>query len=151
MLMKSSGSIAFLFLLSCLLVTGCGDPQRAKLVGTWEIAQADSLMRRLDESDTDMGADDPEAMATSPKMQLQFFRNGRLKTSTAMGTVTPNPKQGSWEMVSFDEASGRMKVKCQIGMQETEHEIEFIDTDSIKLVPPNMAGLSMKLRFQRKK
>ena len=27
-------------------------------------------------------------------------------------------------------------VKCQIGLQETETEIEFIDADTIKLVPP---------------
>ena len=150
--MKTSGYIAFLFLLSCLLVSGCGNPQRAKLVGTWEIAQADSLMRRLDETDDDdSGANGAEAMSTGPKMQLQFFRNGELTTTTEMGAVSSNPKQGRWEMVSFDEASRQMKVKCQIGMQETEHEIEFIDVDTIKLVPPNMAGLSLKLRFQREK
>jgi hypothetical protein len=151
-LMKISSYFAFLLLLSCLLVSGCGDPQRAKLVGTWEIEQADSLMQRLDESDTnDSAAKDAEAMSTGPQMQLQFFGNGGLTTTTAMGIVIPTPKQGRWEMVSFDETSQQMKVKCQIGLQETEHEIEFIDADTIKLVPPNMAGLSLKLRFQRKK
>jgi small subunit ribosomal protein S16 len=137
-------------LLSCLLVTGCGDPQRSKLVGTWEIEQSESLVRRLDDnsSDAELG---PEAIPSAPKMQLQFFRNGNLQTTTMIGIVAPTPKQGRWKMLSFDEQSGNMKVKCTIGLQETEHEIEFIDADTIKLVPPNLAGLSLKLRFRKKK
>ena len=149
--MKTTGYFAFLLLLSCLLSAGCGNSQRAKLVGTWEIEQPESLMQRLDEPTAEDSADVDAEMSRDPKMLLEFFRNGRLATTTAMGSVKPTPKQGRWEMVSFDEPSQTMIIKCQIGLQESEHEVEFIDADTIKLVPPNMAGLRLKLRFQRKK
>ena len=148
--MKTPNFVVASILLSCLLVTGCGDPQRGKLVGTWEIEQSGSLERRLEDtsSSAELGL---EAMPTGSKMQLQFFRNGNLKTTTRIGMVAPTPKQGHWEMLSFDESSGNMKVKCTIGLQETEHEIEFINAETIKLVPPNLAGLRLKLLFQKKK
>ena len=125
---------------------------RYLLIGTREIEQPESLMQRLDEPNAEdsPNVDDAE-MSMESKMQLDFFRNGRLATTTAMGNVTPTPKKGRWEMVSFDEPSQTMTIKCQIGLQESEHKVEFIDADTIKLVPPNMAGLRLKLRFQRKR
>ena len=114
----------------------------------------DSLMGRLnkdaDEGQTvsqrgNQGAENVQA----PKMQIEFRANGTFSTITQMGRVNPKPKIGNWEMVSFDAVSNKMQVKCKIGLQETEHEIEFVDTNTIRLVPPNMAGLSMKIRFQR--
>jgi hypothetical protein len=68
-----------------------------------------------------------------------------------MGRVTPVPKTGLWEMVTYNEVDKTMFVKCKIGLQETQHEIKFIDENTIELNPPNMAGLSMKLKFQRMK
>lgn len=150
--MKTTNSVVGLFLLSCLLVTGCGNSQRAKLVGIWQIETAESLLKRLDGPNNpgDSGSVD-EISPAGPTMQLQFFRNGGLTTTTQMGIVSPTPKEGRWEMESFDDGSQTMKIRCLIGLQETEHDVEFVNADTIKMVPPNLAGLSLKLTFQRKK
>ncbi len=52
-------------------------------------------------------------------------------------------------MVSYNESTNSMTIKCDIQMQESEHEITFVDQDTIELVPPNMAGTAMKLKFKR--
>ena len=33
-------------MLACIL-TGCGDPNRSKIIGSWEIEQADTVMKRI--------------------------------------------------------------------------------------------------------
>jgi hypothetical protein len=131
----------------CLQLAGCGDPNRSRLIGTWNIAQPERIAGRLDRTDEDSQKKDESELP--PKMQIQFLRNGGLATITQMGSMTPRPKQGTWQMLEFDEASQTMRIKCQIGLQESEHEIEFLGQDSIKLVPPNLAGLSLKLKFER--
>ena len=145
-----------LTVLSCLLVAGCGDSNRSKLCGTWGIKTADTIMRRLGEGLESRQAVDDEAAESpsepeTPRMQVQFRSNGDLITQTEMGRMTPVPKTGRWELVAFNEVDQTMSVKCTIGLQETQHEIKFIDANTIELIPPNMAGLSMKLKFQRMK
>jgi hypothetical protein len=152
--MKLSKTIFIGLLLSASVCActfaGCGDSNRAKIIGTWGIDQADTVMSRI--NNADVNSADPSggqpATAGSPKMLLKFDRNGRLETTTAMGAVNRN-KQGMWKMVSFDESTGSMTIQCDIQLQESEHEITFIDQDTIKLVPPNMAGTTMKLKFKR--
>ena len=134
--------------LACLLFCGCGDPQRSKLYGTWGIETADNLWQRLGETEI-AGTSADQPMMSRPRMQIQFRSDGELLTITEMGRMTPAPKQGSWELVAYDSATKQMKIKCTIGLQITEHEIQFIDDDRIELVPPNLAGLSMKLKFKR--
>jgi hypothetical protein len=142
-------------LLAFCLFGGCDDPARSKLVGTWGIETADTIMKRL-------GSDEPPAIpprpderdepaSAGPRMKIQFFRNGNLTTTTQMGRVAPEPKQGTWRMRSFDQETGTMRVECTLGLQVTEHEIQWIDDDTIKFSPPNLAGLNMKLKFQRMK
>lgn len=83
-------------------------------------------------------------------MRIEFRRNGRLQTLTRMGKITPNPKQGTWKLISGDIASdGKITIECNLLGQTTEHEIRFIDEDTIEMVPPNMAGTHQKLRFLR--
>ncbi len=136
-------------LIACML-TGCGDPIRAKIVGTWTIEQADNVMSRISRPDSEAvdspignGRDSPP-----PKMLISFLKSGRLETSTHMGEVNQE-KQGQWKLISFNETTNAMRLLCDIQDQETEHEIEFLDPDTIKLVPPNMAGTTMKIRFKR--
>jgi hypothetical protein len=131
----------------CLQFAGCGDPNRARLVGTWNISRPERIAGRLDRAEP--AAEKEKEIELPPKMQIQFRRNGGLATITHMGSMTPSPKQGTWQMLEFDEASQTMRIKCQIGLQESEHEIQFLDQNSIKLVPPNLAGLSLKLKFER--
>ena len=143
------GRFAFTSLIACMLL-GCGDVNRAKIIGTWGIDRADTVMSRIDQSDSSSGTDadakpDPESQ---PKMLVSFHRNGQLETSTAMGTVH-RKKAGRWELVSFNESEKIMTIECEMQMQKTQHEITFVDDDTIKLVPPNMAGTTMKTRFKR--
>jgi hypothetical protein len=151
---------SLLLLLACLLAVGCGDPDRARIVGIWVIKQPDSLMGRLNLDAAEEAAqtasrpsDDSGAATTvgmeNPKMQIEFRGNGTFSTITQMGWVSPQPKQGRWEMLGFDETKNEMQIQCIIGLQETEHDVEFIDSNTIKLVPPNMAGVKLKITFTR--
>ncbi len=152
---------SLLLLLACLLATGCGDPDRARIIGNWVIKKPDSLMGRLNletaasEPQTALGAagefnESDSAEVENPKMQIEFRGNGTFSTITQMGWVTPQPKQGRWEMLAFDPTKNKMRIKCTIGLQETEHDVEFIDPNTIKLVPPNMAGVKLKITFTRR-
>lgn len=127
----------------CLLNTfaGCGDPHRKRLVGLWELDHSERVEKRIADADE---------FASASKMTIRFGSGGKLSTVTKMGSID-GQKQGSWKFLEFDEETRVMRVECTIGMQTTEHEIEFVDEDQIKLVPPNMAGLSLKLNFRRGK
>lgn len=83
-------------------------------------------------------------------MRIEFRRNGRLQTLTRMGRINPNPKQGTWKLIAGGNVSdGNITIECTLLGQTTQHEIRFIDEDTIEMVPPNMAGTHQKLRFQR--
>lgn len=130
------GLLAVIALLFCV---GCGNPDRKKLVGTWQLKHSDEIEERIAELNDDLPAS---------KMSLLFRANGGLATITSMGTIN-SEKTGSWEFLSFNEDSQTMKIKCTLNMQDTEHEIQFLSDSKIKLAPPNMAGLNQKLEFQR--
>ena len=82
-------------------------------------------------------------------MMLVFYASGSLQTNTRMGDVN-REKNGSWNVVEFDEEKSKMKIRCDLMGQQTEHEVRFIEEDLIRLVPPNMAGTKSKLTFRRK-
>ena len=84
----------------------------------------------------------------SERMTITFKRNGVLNTRTRMGEVDQE-KTGTWKMISFDKPSRLMTISCEINSQTSEHEIAFVDENTIRLVPPNMAGLKMKLKFSK--
>jgi hypothetical protein len=121
------------------MVSGCGNSERQKLVGKWSLDHSNRIEERIAEA---------EDFSDASKMLLEFRGNGSLKTTTKMGGID-GQKSGSWKLVGFDEATQTMTVECTIGMQVTQQTIEFLDQNRIKLVPPNMAGLSLKLEFQR--
>ena len=139
----------FACLFSCML-TGCGDSNRSKIIGTWEIERADTVMNRIRRTDSEADGREGESGLDSrpPKMTLRFLRSGHLETSTSMGTVNQE-KQGTWKLNVFDETTNKMTLLCDIQNQESEHEVEFLDQETIKLVPPNMAGTTMKIKFKR--
>ena len=83
-------------------------------------------------------------------MRWEFRSGGTLKTSTNMGSIQ-GQKEGQWEWLSFDEDDSTAKLKITIGLQVTEHEVQFLDEQTIELVPPNMAGLDLKVQFVRSK
>lgn len=129
-------------LLAVSLLAGCAPPDSAKIVGQWEIAEATKLSKKIvNDDDTDSG---------DSRMTVQFDRSGKLRTNTAMGNIK-STKQGTWRSLGYDEPTGRMQIECTLGMQTTEHDIEFRDDDTIVWIPPNLAGTSQKVRFIRAK
>ncbi len=140
----SLSRICFIFAIGIFACTlaGCGNANRLKIVGNWGITQADEVMDRIEASETT--SDESQ----ESRMLLTFHRNGRLETKTKMGSVDQK-KQGAWKMVSFDPAKNSMVISCEINTQTSEHTITFVDENTIELVPPNMAGVTMKLKFKR--
>ena len=130
---------------ACTLL-GCGDSNRNQLVGKWGIAAPESVMKRIDQDQA--GNELPTETEIAERMTITFKRNGVLNTRTRMGEIDQE-KTGTWEMISFDEPSGLMTISCEINLQTSEHEIAFVDENNIELVPPNMAGLKMKLKFSK--
>jgi len=130
---------------ACTLV-GCGDSNRNRLIGQWGITAPETVMDRIDQAD--QPSDLPTQTEISRRMVLTFKRNGALNTKTRMGDVDQE-KTGTWKLISFDGASRLMVISCEINTQTSEHEITFVDEDTIELVPPNMAGLTMELKFSK--
>jgi hypothetical protein len=81
-------------------------------------------------------------------MLIRFSWNGQLETSTKMGEIDQG-KIGTWKFISYDELSDKMILLCDIQSQESEHEVNFINPTTIKLVPPNMAGTRTKIKFTK--
>ena len=115
------------------------------IVGSWEIENAQSISKSVSgdsESDNEKPA--------PAKMSIEFSSGGKLTTRTQMGSID-SEKVGRWDFQSYDAEMGVMKVKCNLDGQATEHEIEFVDADTIRWVPPNMAGTTRQIRFVRDK
>lgn len=139
-------------LASMLLVcaVGCTDPKAKPLVGRWVLEKPDRVMERIGGEDADRAQetasiDDSNSM---PKMAIMFKSNGQFQTVTKMGNVN-REKNGTWKVISLDEKARKMTIRCTIGAEETDHSVELVDGSTIRLVPPNMAGLTMKMRFAR--
>ncbi len=139
--------------LSCCLillaVTGCsGDPDRAQIVGDWEIATADHLMGQViaepldSESANDSNANQP------PRMLIRFYNSGYLATETNMGSISTQ-KQGNWKFLSYDAQTRTAKIQCKLVDDTTDFDVIVENENTLRLVPPNMAGLKKKLKFVR--
>ncbi len=137
-LFKTVVLLRFWILLALLVaVGGCGDPNRKLLVGLWQIKNQDKVERRI----TDDFQDDS-------RLTIEFRGGGKLLTVTRMGNIDTE-KAGTWKMLSFDDENSKMQIECKLFDQTTEHEVEFLDEKTIKMIPPNMAGTTMKLKFER--
>ena len=147
--MQSLLKVIFASLLACTLI-GCSDANRSKIIGTWGIQQADTVMERINEDGPDPTLDpgDFSVNPGPPKMLIRFSWNGQLESSTKMGEIDQG-KTGTWEFISYDASSDNMMVLCDIHNQQSEHEITFINPTTIKLVPPNMAGTRTKITFTK--
>ncbi|MEM7782727.1 MAG: hypothetical protein AAF623_05180 [Planctomycetota bacterium] len=149
-----------LILLTCLVLactlTGCNQPGMTKLAGQWEIEKPNRIQRRVGQEEvelapeTPMGAMEYQDEPVQPRMSLILRANGTFQTVTQMGAINQS-KKGSWRIMDYTEGSKTIRVSFETNIQTSEHEIEFVDEDTIRLVPPNMAGLQLKLRFKRKK
>ncbi len=86
--------------------------------------------------------------ALSTAITVTFGRNGALQTQTRTGMID-STKNGKWTPVENASSDQPAAIECTLMQQTTRHEIEWIDADTIKMTPPNMAGLSIKLMFRR--
>ena len=130
------GSMVVLFL---IMLAGCSSGDAGKIMGTWEISNADSISERVG----------PEGdLQSESEMIVQFVRGGQLITRTKIGSID-SEKTGTWTFQSYDPSTSQMKIECSLQGQTTQHEIEFVNEDSIKWIPPNMAGTTKRLVFVR--
>ena len=129
-----------LILFILITIAGCNDPIRSKITGTWQMQRPEKILDRVSESG--------DSNESETGMKLIFLANGTFMTVTKMGAIDQS-KQGRWTLIGFDAASNVMTVNFSLQSQNSEHEIEFVDDNQIRLVPPNMAGLSMKVQFER--
>lgn len=140
-------------MLALLAVTvGCGDADRARIVGRWEISSDDRVLERIDNATTpEDGSVDIEDSAAPlpPRMVVQFAQYGALETQTRISNSI-SEKNGTWSFVSFDPAARTAVVECELMGQTTEHELIFDGDNIVRMVPPNMAGTTKKLKFVRK-
>ena len=141
----------------CLLALGgCGgDPDRNRIVGDWKIATADRLMGQVKAMPIDSASEVGPANLTDdladdlkPRMLIRFYYSGSLATETNMGNVATQ-KYGSWKFLSYDAQTRTAKIQCKLVDDTTDFDVIVEDENTLRLVPPNMAGLTKKLRFVR--
>jgi len=122
-----------------LALAGCtGDPDRARIVGDWEIATTDHLMGQVNAQPDDQ----------PPRMLIHFYNSGYLATETNMGNISTQ-KQGNWKLLSYDAQTKTAKIQCKLVDDTTNFDVVVLDDNTLRLVPPNMAGLKTKLKFVR--
>jgi hypothetical protein len=153
-LIRSKKPLAFRVLAAAgavgtLSLASCGR-QPTGLVGNWSAQALPKSMLQEDASPLDS----PNAQEKSadggetPTMELRFYRNGRLDTVTRLPQIQTH-KSGTWRLIHSDPPQRRITIECELLGQTTEHVIEWIDDDTIRLIPPNMAGLKLELDFKR--
>ena len=122
-----------------LALAGCtGDPDRARIVGDWEIATTDHLMGQVNAQPDDQ----------PPRMLIHFYNSGYLTTETNMGSISTQ-KQGNWKFLAYDAQTQTAKIQCKLVDDTTDFDVVVLDDNTLRLVPPNMAGLKTKLKFVR--
>lgn len=135
-----------MFIRTALLITvllislaGCSrvTEEQSKLIGNWQIADAETVSERVSSED-----------ASTAKMTIEFQSGGKFVTNTKMGSID-STKQGTWEVVSFDAANNVMTIQCELLSQKTQCEIHFLKPNEIEWIPPNMAGTTQKIKFRK--
>lgn len=124
------------------LLTGCQARETARLTGEWELVDPSRLAGRINQDAPD------GALPGSHQMTVRFGSGGTLTTRTHMGDLW-REKSGTWKVLA--SSADRTSLAFTLSGERDELEIEWIDDDTLKMVPPNMAGLTMKLTFRRKK
>ena len=135
----------FALLVMSLFLVGCGDANRSRIVGSWKVATAERLMKQVNAVDAPSAAGSEGQL---PRMQVHFYYSGRLSTETNMGSVATK-KYGSWEFLSYDADTKTAKIECFLLDETTQFDVLVEDEKTIRLVPPNMAGLKQKMKFIR--
>lgn len=81
-------------------------------------------------------------------MVICFQPGGKLVTRTKIGLIE-SEKTGSWRERPGDSTGDSTMIACTLDGQASDVDVQWIDSDTIRLTPPNLAGLSIKLVFRR--
>lgn len=128
------------------LLAGCSGSNEHNLVGTWQYRGRLSPLEAAG-NDAVPGAD---TGAAAPGITLQFSRGGKLRTETHQGSIH-TVKEGTWTWLHYDPVSHVGAIQCRLLDQKTDHRLEFVGPDAIRLSPPNLAGIEQQLLFQRQR
>lgn len=139
--------LACLLPLACLMLAGCSSPERDMLIGQWQIEKAGKILNRIGNDPND-SADKMTTDDGAGRMLLVFHTSGELQTVTQMGAIDRG-KTGSWELLEYNRLGETSRIRCVLNGQTTEHQIEWLTSGNLKMVPPNMAGTLTKLEFRR--
>ena len=153
---------AFIILLA-LGCVGCGSQATNKLVGTWQLKtgelENDSSTNSAKNLPGDTTSIDENTNSifdgvgggdeSSDGMTLVFKSNGSLKTITSF-SAAHSEKDWRWSLLSWDAESASAVIRCEMSHESVEKSIQFIDDNSLELVPPNIDVLQTRLRFVRK-
>ncbi len=134
--------ILVVILSSLGFLVGCVDANVSRIAGTWELAKADRVANRVGEKPIN---DEEESEA---KMEVIFGKNGTLLTRTHINAIN-SEKNGTWRFLFYDEHKKEMEVECHLMDQTVNCVLTFLSQDELEMVPPNMAGLTEKLKFRR--
>ncbi|HMP80374.1 MAG TPA: hypothetical protein PKD54_13045 [Pirellulaceae bacterium] len=148
--LRQHATIAIL-VTSLSVALGCQPSDARKLAGVWELAELASLAERVNQSDSlpddDLGGEAPAFAGNT--MIVHFIAGGTLTTRTQLGSIERD-KTGTWSVLANQTQEQPTRVAFSLAGESGELAIEWIDNDTIKMVPPNLLGLSMKLTFRRR-
>ncbi len=121
-------SLAFVVLVS---IAGCGNSDRQKVIGTWALDVSDEAGEDLDDR---VGGEEPG------KMIVRFASDGSLETRTDFGMAKGN-HDGTWTLISTSDDKKEFRLSCKLKDYECQTVVTFVDDQTIRMIPPNMAGL----------
>ena len=130
--------------LASALLVGCGVSVEHNLIGEWRYTGKLAAMQPKEP------VLEQSAEPTGMGISLHFARWGKLRTVTRQGAIQTE-KQGTWTWLHFDPVTHVGAIQCELLRQKTDHRLEFLDPDTIRLNPPNLAGLDQELQFTRVK
>ena len=157
-------NLLLIVLLVLPALLGCKARERQRLVGEWRSQQVEDIVGQVaDKAQIDEWINTDKLKqaagefsdklglgASVGSLKIIFHQNGKLETITDLPGINTN-KQGTWDWISFDPKTRIAKIKCVLNGQETEHDVAFDSRKEIELIPPNLAGLSGKVKFVKAK
>ncbi len=143
-----------------LLASGCQHPATSKITGRWDLLvaeQIDSNSEQQNDDSTQQVLDNTENLfnsiangETTGTMSLVFHGNGKLETFTDFPMAsTGKPKVGTWSIQDWQPDQSLLVIECVLQDETISTNIQFIDDNTIELIPPNIAVLEKEFRFQR--
>lgn len=138
-----------------IVMIGCAGPDPTPLIGKWRMDGADELAEMMTGIKKPQGAlglivgSALDAMKDKlqAELEVEFEAGGRLITRSQFGE-SKQEKNGTWELLRSDGTTFVVVTKID-GEEANEITIRQSDSDTIKMVPPNIAVLDRSFTFRR--